>query len=80
MIGHVANSVHTVIGESMSAGRLYDRIGKKAVGEVKIVMDHGVLCKICKKKRLEGLWYVESIERYEDERPQQMLAGVFFAL
>ncbi len=27
-IGHVANSVHTVIGESMSAGRLYDRKGK----------------------------------------------------
>ncbi len=49
VIGHVANSVHTVIGESMSAGRLYDRIGKKAVGEVKIVTDHGVLCKICKK-------------------------------
>ena len=27
-IGHVANSVHTVVGESISAGRLYDRIGK----------------------------------------------------
>ena len=28
-IGYVANSPYTVIGESMSAGRLYDKIGKK---------------------------------------------------
>ena len=30
-IGYVANSTHTVKGESWSAGRIYDRIGKKAV-------------------------------------------------
>ncbi len=49
-IGHVANSIHTVLGESMSAGRMYDRIGKKAEAVVKIVTDHGVLCKACRKK------------------------------
>lgn len=27
-IGYVANSSYTVIGESMSAGRLYDKMGK----------------------------------------------------
>ena len=27
-IGYVANSSYTVIGESMSAGRLYDKIGE----------------------------------------------------
>ena len=48
-VGHVANSVGTVIGESLSAGRMYDRIGKKADGVVVHVLDHGVLCKICKK-------------------------------
>lgn len=38
-IGHVANSVHTVVDESISAGRLYDRIGK--IGDIR--MDrHGV--------------------------------------
>ncbi len=49
-IGHVANSVHTVLGEFMSAGRVYDRIGKKAEAVVKIVTDHGVLCQLCGKK------------------------------
>lgn len=31
-IGYVANSGCTVIGDSMSAGRLYDKIGHKASG------------------------------------------------
>ena len=29
-IGYVANSSYTVMGESMSAGRVYDKIGDKA--------------------------------------------------
>ena len=29
-LGYVANSSYTVIGDSMSAGRIYDKIGKKA--------------------------------------------------
>ncbi len=49
-IGYIANSVHTVLGESISAGRMYDRIGKKAEAVVKIVTDHGVLCKVCGRK------------------------------
>ena len=48
-IGHVANSVRTVIGESMSAGRLYDRIGKKAKAKVVAVLPDGVLCEVEKK-------------------------------
>ena len=48
-IGHVANSANTVIGESWSAGRLYDRIGKKADAEIKLVTEHGVLCRVSKK-------------------------------
>ena len=45
-IGYVANSSYTVRGESWSAGRIYDRMGKKAVGTVKIVLPDGVLCKL----------------------------------
>lgn len=45
-IGYVANSAHTVKGESWSAGRIYDRIGKKASGIVKLVLPDGVLCKL----------------------------------
>lgn len=52
-IGHVANSTYTVIGESMSAGRLYDKIGDTAKAKVVFVTPHGVICKISKKSLLE---------------------------
>ena len=45
-IGYVANSPFTVKGESMSAGRLYDKIGDKAKGKVVFVVDGGVVCRI----------------------------------
>ena len=41
-----ANSPRTVLGESYSAGRLYDKIGKKAKGKVIYVLDQGVLCQL----------------------------------
>lgn len=43
-IGYVANSPYTVVGESWSAGRLYDRIGDTAKGRVFLVTEKGVLC------------------------------------
>ncbi len=43
-IGYVANSPYTVLGESMSAGRLYDKIGDEAAGKVLYVLPRGVLC------------------------------------
>lgn len=45
-IGYVANSLNTVIGESYSAGRLYDKIGDDATGKVMHMLDDGVLCSI----------------------------------
>lgn len=48
-IGYVANSIKTVIGDCMSAGRLYDKIGKKATATVKYVVADGVICKVNKK-------------------------------
>ena len=48
-VGYVANSTKTVIGESLSAGRLYDRIGKKAKAKVLIVFDNAAVCKVSKK-------------------------------
>lgn len=45
-IGHVANSVKTRMGESFSAGRLYDRIGKKAQAYVELVAPAGVLLRV----------------------------------
>ena len=48
-VGYVANSPYTVIGESMSAGRVYDKIGDTAVGEIMFVTTKGILCRVCKK-------------------------------
>jgi hypothetical protein len=52
-IGHVANSVYTILGESMSAGRLYDKIGDRASAKVVHVLSDGVLCKVIKKSLKE---------------------------
>lgn len=43
-IGHIANSPYTVVGESQSAGRIYDKIGDTAEGKILYVMPTGVLC------------------------------------
>ena len=49
-IGYVANSPWTVLGESYSAGRLYDKIGDTAKGKIRLVTDRGVLCTLKQKK------------------------------
>lgn len=46
LIGYVANSHYTVLGESMSAGRIYDKIGDVATGKVMYVLQQGVLCEL----------------------------------
>ena len=43
-VGWVANSVNTRIGESWSAGRLYDKFAGTAYGTVVYVLTAGVLC------------------------------------
>ena len=48
-IGYVANSTYTVIEGCLSAGRMYDKIGKTAKGTVKYVLPSGVLCRLSKK-------------------------------
>ena len=49
LIGYVANSTYTVIRESMSAGRLYDKIGKKATAKVVMLTNAGVIWSISSK-------------------------------
>ena len=53
-VGYVANSSHTVIGESYSAGRLYDKIGDKAKGKVVTVTECGILCVLKDKKEKQS--------------------------
>lgn len=58
LVGYVANSTRTVIGDSFSAGRLYDKIGDTAKGKIVCVTDRGVLCKV----KLEGAKGDESFD------------------
>ncbi|MBQ0028384.1 MAG: HIRAN domain-containing protein [Lachnospiraceae bacterium] len=44
LVGYVANSTHTVIGECYSAGRIYDKIGDEATGEILYVLSDSVIC------------------------------------
>ena len=48
LVGYVANSIRIVKGDCISAGRLYDRIGKKAKGTVKVVLPDAVICRLDK--------------------------------
>ena len=52
-IGYVANSPYTVIGESMSAGRLYDKIWECATVKVVFKTEKGVICKVSKKSLVD---------------------------
>lgn len=47
-IGYVANSPYTVIGESMSAGRLYDKIGETSAAKIRFITAKGIICQVCK--------------------------------
>ena len=66
-IGYVANSSYTVLGDSMSAGRLYDKIGKKAKAKVVLVTDHGTICSISKKSLLENQKKIKKSETEIEE-------------
>ena len=44
VVGYVANSPYTVVGESYSAGRVYDKIGDTAEGTIMYKLDDGILC------------------------------------
>lgn len=45
-IGYVANSPYTMIGESYSAGRLYDKIGDNVEAKVMYKLPNAVLGKV----------------------------------
>ena len=64
-IGYVANSSNTVLGDSMSAGRIYDKIGKKA--KVVLVTEHGTICSISKKSLLDNQKKVKKSETEVEE-------------
>ena len=46
MVGFVANSVGTVIGETYSAGRLYDRFGDEIDATVDFILENAIIAKV----------------------------------
>ena len=66
-VGYVANSPYTVKGESMSAGRLYDKIGGKAKGKIVFVTDGGVICKVIRDGKDKTVMIEEDKVNDEDQ-------------
>lgn len=49
-VGYVANSPHTVLGDTCSAGRIYDKIGKKVHAKVELITERGVVAQVKREK------------------------------
>lgn len=45
-IGYVANSTHTVYDGTLSAGRMYEKIGEKAVAQIMFITRSSVIAKV----------------------------------
>ena len=76
-LGYVANSYYTALGDSMSAGRLYDKIGETAKAKVIHVLPQGVLLKVSKNSLLDGTSEKSLMEvtEYEPEEMEQEVSG-----
>ena len=53
--GYIANSTRTVTKGTMSAGRIYDKIGDISYCEVKFVSDDSVIAKVLSDDTIEEL-------------------------
>ena len=73
--GYVANSPHTVLGDCISAGRLYDKIGDSATAKVVYVLDNAVVCKvkIAEKEKMCNLHLTTQKAGCYQEPPQAIL-------
>ena len=52
-IGYVANSSYTVLGDSMSAGRIYDKVEDKFFVRVMFTTQSKVICKVEEKRKIQ---------------------------
>ena len=65
-VGYVANSAYTVKGDTMSAGRLYDKIGKKAKAKIVYVIPGGAICKLIEDEVTDCGGVEEPVEEVEE--------------
>ena len=66
-VGYVANSAYTVQGDTMSAGRLYDKIGKKAKAKIVYVIPGGAICKLIDDTKVVEELIPPTMEEGDDE-------------
>jgi len=66
-VGYVANSAYTVEGVSWSAGRIYDKIGRTAVGTVLYKLPKNVLCYIDAESLITEIPDDDDDDYYEDD-------------
>ena len=52
-IGYIANSVHTVVRGTRSAGRLYDKITDTDYGKIRFITKNEIICKLLTPKEIE---------------------------
>ncbi|MBF4468242.1 MAG: HIRAN domain-containing protein [Methanobrevibacter arboriphilus] len=52
-VGYVANSTNTVIKETMSAGRIYDKIEEISYCKVNEINSYGIICEIVDKNKVK---------------------------
>jgi len=65
---NVANSPYTVLGNSYSAGRLYDKIGGTADGTIMYVVTSGVLCYMEQKEDVDKDWEMNHEKSKENKQ------------
>lgn len=53
--GYLANSTKTVIKGTMSAGRIYDKIGDVSFAEVKFIANDSVIAKVLSTSEIDDL-------------------------
>ena len=63
-IGYVANHPFTRAKGTISAGRLYDKIGKTAVAKLCFLFDEFAICTLASKKQEKK--YYRKLKRFED--------------
>jgi len=72
-IGYVANSPHTVLGESISAGRLYDKIGDTAKATVLYVLPRGILCRVKVNAQKETVCTDHEVKEVIEDSEEEMM-------
>lgn len=67
-VGYVANSPNTVYMGTVSAGRLYEHIGKKAYAKVLFITHSGVIAAIVQPETIEQIQPKRILRKKENRR------------